>query len=53
MPEELWTEVLHCIGGGDQNHPQEKEIQQGNMLKEVLQMAKKWRETKGKGGRER
>ena len=22
----------HCIGGGDQDHPQEKEMQQGKMI---------------------
>ena len=29
VPEELWTEVrnTHCTGGGEQNHPKEKEIQ--------------------------
>ena len=32
MPEGLWTEVLHCTGGGDQSHPQEKEMQQGKMV---------------------
>ena len=32
MPEELWTEVLNCTGGGDQSHPQEKEMQQGKMV---------------------
>ena len=24
--------LLHCIGGSDQDHPQEKEMQKGNML---------------------
>ena len=31
VPEELWTKV-HCIvqeGGSDQNHPKEKETQEG------------------------
>ena len=22
----------HCTGGGDQNHPQEKEMQEGNVV---------------------
>ena len=28
VSEELWKEVhnIHCTGGGDQNHPQEKEM---------------------------
>ena len=30
VPEELWIEV--CTGGGDQNHPQEKEMQKGKMV---------------------
>jgi len=32
MPEGLWTEVLHCTGGSDHSHPQEKEMQQGKMV---------------------
>ena len=33
VPEELWTEVReHCTGSRDQNHPQEKKIQKGNMV---------------------
>ena len=29
VSEELWMEVLdHCTGGSDQNHPQEKEMQE-------------------------
>ena len=33
MPEELWTEVHNIIiGGGDQNHPKEKEMQEGKMV---------------------
>ena len=31
MPEELWTEVRDCTGGSDQDHPQEKEMQNRNM----------------------
>ena len=31
-PEELWTEVHNIIiGGGDQNHPKEKEKQEGKV----------------------
>jgi len=33
VPEELWMEVCeHCIGGSDQDHPQEKEMQKGKMV---------------------
>ena len=33
VPEELWTEVHDiCIGGSDQDHPQEKEMQEGKMV---------------------
>ena len=35
VPEELWTEVRNIVqegtGGGGQNHPQEKEIQEGRV----------------------
>ena len=32
----------HCIGGGNQNHPQEKEMQETKWLsEEALQIAKK------------
>ena len=41
----------HFTGGSDQDPLQEKEIQQGKM--EVLQIAEKWREAKGKGEKER
>ena len=42
-----------CTGGSDQDHPQEKEIQKGKWLsKEVLQIADKRREAKGKGEKE-
>ena len=30
--EELWTEAGNCVGGGDQNHMQEKEMQKGKMI---------------------
>ena len=32
VPEELWTEVRNNTGGGDQNYPEEKEIQKGKMV---------------------
>ena len=32
VPEELWMEVCNCTGGGDQNHPQEKEMQKCKMV---------------------
>ena len=44
----------HCTGGSDQDHPQEKETQKSKMVvEEVLQIAKKRREDKDKGERER
>ena len=46
--------LLHCTGGSDQNHPQEKEMQKGKWLpEEALQIAEKRREVKGKGEKER
>ena len=40
--------------GSDQDHPQEKEKQKAKWLsEEALQIAKKRRETKGKGEKER
>ena len=48
--EELWQRLKHCIGGGDQNHPQEKELQKGKWLsEEALQITEKRREVKGQG----
>ena len=33
VPEELWTEIHDiCTGRGDQNHPQEKEMQEGQVV---------------------
>ena len=33
VPEELWMEVCeHCIGSSDQDHHQEKEMQNGKMV---------------------
>ena len=31
LPEEIWR-VVHCKGGSDQDHPQEKERQKGKMV---------------------
>ena len=44
----------HSSGDSDQDHPQEKEMQKGKRLsEEVLQIAEKRREAKGKGEKER
>ena len=32
VPEELWMEVRDIVGGDDQDHPQEKEMQKGKMV---------------------
>ena len=32
VPEELWMEVCNTIGGSDQNHPKEKEKQEGKVI---------------------
>ena len=33
VPEELWMEVHNILtGGGNQKHPQEKEMQEGKMM---------------------
>ena len=43
----------HCMGGSDQYHPQEKEMQKGKQLsEEALKIAEK-RDVKGKGEKER
>ena len=40
----------HCTGGGDQDHPQQKEMQKDKMVVwGGLQIAEKRREAKGKG----
>ena len=45
---------LHCKGGSDQDHPQEKEMQKRKSLsEEALQIAVKGREAKSKGEKER
>ena len=44
----------HCTGSDDQNHPQEEEIQKTKWLsEEVLQIAVKRKEAKGKGEKKR
>ena len=47
----------HCIGGSDQDHAQEKEMQKGKMvlwggLTKKREAKKKRREAKGKGEKE-
>ena len=32
VPEELWMELRYCTGGREQNHPKEKEKQEGKVL---------------------
>ena len=50
MDRDSW----HCIGGSDQDHPQEKEMQKAKWLsEEALQIAEKRRESKGKGEKKR
>ena len=47
------TGLLHCTGGHDQNHLEEKEMQKEKWLSEVaLQTTEKIREVKGKGENE-
>ena len=42
--------LLHCTGGSDQDHSQEKEVQTAKGLSDkTLQIAEKRREAKGKG----
>ena len=43
---------MHCAGGSDEDHPQEKEMQIG-LTEEALQLPEKRREAKGKGEEER
>ena len=33
--------ALHCTEGSDQNYPKEKEIQEGKVVEEILQIAKR------------
>ena len=41
--------LRHCIGGSDQDHPQEKEMQKAKWLsEEALQIAEKRKDTKAK-----
>ena len=45
---------LYCTGGSDQDHAQEKEMQNDKWLsEEALQIAEEIREAKGKGEKER
>ena len=45
--------ALHCTGGSDQNHPKEKEMQEGKWLsEEALQIAEERREAKGERKRQ-
>ena len=55
MPEELWTEVYNILQEADQNHPKEKEMQEGKMKasEEALQIVEKRSDVKGTGERER
>ena len=44
----------HFTAGADENHPQEKEMQEDTMIsEEALQIAEKSRDVKGKGEKER
>ena len=53
VPEGLWMEVCSNTGGGDQNHPKEKEMKKAKWLsEEVLKIAEERREVKSKGERE-
>ena len=55
MPEELWTEVRD-IGGRDQDHPQEKEMQKrqnGCLRRPYKKIVMKRREAKSKGEKEK
>ena len=50
MDEGSW----HCTGDKNQDHPQEKEMQEIKMMsEETLQIAEKRREAKSKGEKER
>ena len=53
MPNELWTEVHDIVRDKEQDHTQEKEMQEGKWLSEkILQIAEK-RKAKGKGKKQR
>ena len=44
----------HCMGGSDQDHPQEKECKKAKWLsEEALQIAEKRTDAEGKGEKER
>ena len=55
VPEELWTEVHDIVQeAGIKTIPKKKKCKKAKWLSdEVLQIAEKRRETKGKGGKER
>ena len=55
VPEELWTEVHDIVQEADIKYtPKEKKCKKAKWLsEEVLQIAKKRREAKGKGKKER
>ena len=43
----------HSTGGSGQNHPKEREMQEGKVVEKDLQIAVERREAKGNGERER
>ena len=43
----------HCIGVNNKNYPQEKEMKEGKVIEEDLQIVEKRREAKGRAERER
>ena len=55
MPEELWTEVCDIVQeAGIKTTPKKKKYKKAKWLsEEALQIAKKRREAKGKGEKER
>ena len=53
VPEEPWMEVRDIVRGSDQDHPKKKKCKKAEWLsEEVLQIAEKRREGKGKGEKE-
>ena len=52
MPEELWTEVCNTVQEQQQNHPKEKEKQEGKWLSEdSLQIVEERSEKQGRKGK--
>ena len=45
--------LRHCTGGSYQRHLRKKEMQEGKVIEEALQIAEERREAKGKGERVR